>query len=365
MKPKIVVIITRSEIGGAQKYVLSMTQTLAEKFDFRIIVGSEGYLADALRKSGIEVHVIKSLNSLNIINAVYSLRRLLTELNPVLVNTHSTLASVYGRIAADRKSMPVIYSVHGWFFAENAVSLRKWFGPFVERLLKRYTTFWITETRRDQLTGLSKRVIRSEADSEVVPNGIPTPVQRPLELSADSKNIAFVGRISYQKNPKLALQVMSLLPPHYRLTLYCDDAQNPELASWLSKLELHDRVNVVDDEQDTSSIIGSYDLLMVTSRYEGMPLSIIEAMSAGLPVICPDVCGLDELVRDGQNGFLVTSEEAAEYAAKVQKILEDTELHSRMSNRSTELFQSRHKLKEMTGKIDRIFTRYSALAAND
>lgn len=358
MKPIVTVIITRASIGGAQKYVLSTIEELKDQFHFNVIVGSHDFLSQALEKENINTTVIPALNSANIIKAVWQIRTELKRQQPALINTHSTLASIYARLANIRLKIPLIYSVHGWFFSENTSIIRQKFGPYLERAMCKLTTHWITETRFDQALGLTHSAIASKTRSTVIANGIPQPEFKKTAIYQQNEqtiNIVFVGRISYQKNPTLALKVLHALPEQYRLTLFCDNKDDKELLETVFQLKLGNRIDIIDDEKQTSSILHHFDLLLMTSRYEGMPLCVIEAMASGLPVVSSNTCGLNELVHDGKNGFLISGDDANEYANKITSIFSNTNTRSSMSETSKSLYENHHTVSVMSQKIAHTF----------
>lgn len=356
MKIKVAIIITRSSIGGAQKYVLSMIQSLNSKVDFVVFTGSKGYLVDKLNKLGVQTKVIPSIDSGNFVKATLQVRKALQQCEPDIVNTHSSLASLSGRLAAYWLKIPSIYSVHGWFFAQNASWIRRTIGPIWEALFAPLTFHWITETAFDQTIGLRKRSIRRAELSTVIPNGVyKTSKQRQLELSKSATNLVFVGRISYQKDPSLALETFEALSEKYTLTIYCDGFDSKTLNEQLAKMSSRNRISIITDESDTASLLSNFDLMLVTSRYEGMPLSIIEAMSAGLPIVATDVCGLKELVIDKQNGMLARNRNSLELAQKVATISESPKLYKSMSEASIALFEQKHTLDQMSRALLSVF----------
>ncbi|MGH1540993.1 MAG: glycosyltransferase [Arenicella sp.] len=359
MKKKIAIIITRSEIGGAQNYVYSVVDALQQDYQFVVYIGSDGFLANKLRENGIDVHIIQEIDSLNIISACLKLRRSLKQQNPDLINTHSTLASTYGRLASFSLKIPVLYSVHGWFFAENADWSRKLFGPLVERFLARLTNHWITETQFDLDAGVKHKAIPSPVSATVIPNGIEeNNAPRDTEKNhSETISLAFIGRISNQKNPSLAIKTMASLPEKYTLTLYCDDASNPALIKLIKECELSSRIDMIDTVKQTASIIHRHDALLVTSLYEGMPLSIIEAMSAGLPIVSTNICGLSELVRHEKNGLLVDSFSATDIAAAIIRIFDNKELALNMGNASRELYLQHHTIGAMASNIKTVYEK--------
>lgn len=358
MKPKILVIITRSEIGGAQKYVISMIEELTAEYEFRVLVGSYGYFSNQLKHKSIPFEVIPAIDSNNLWSAVSKLRKEIRSFKPNLVNTHSTLASIYGRVAANLTSVPLVYSVHGWFFTENASWARRWVGPIIERSLRNSTSHWITETQFDKSIGIARGIIVNPDSCTVIPNGIRKPkTLRDLKPDTKIKKLVFVGRVSYQKNPQLALKVLSKLPDDFHLMMYCDNAEHPELLKAIRKHKLELRVKLFDNEFKTAEVLHNYDLMLITSRYEGMPLSAIEGMAAGLPIVAMNACGLSELIIEKANGYLIDSADPKEFANQIEAIFSSTTTLTEMSASSKRQFDSYHRLESMVIRISTVFKK--------
>lgn len=362
MKRKIVVIITRAEIGGAQNYVYTMIESLKDKFDFIVYSGSEGFLTKKLSSINIKTKIIPSLDSSNILLAVYRIRRELGKDQPRIINTHSSFASFYGRIASIGMNLKTIYSVHGWIFSNTGSIGRKYIGGILERFCTRFTTHWVTETYFDRDVGLSRKIIPNLNKVSVVYNGVQG-VKSVNDCRQHNVNddyqIVFVGRVSIQKNPIMAVKVMTFLPERYYLTIYCDKSNDKKLNEAITSLRLGNRVKLISNVLNTSELMYKYDALLVTSQYEGMPLCMLEAMSASLPIVASDTCGLKELVVDGENGFLVKDFNCAKsYAEKILQVFKTEEKRRGYGIASRERYFKHHTLNGMTNKLASVFNFY-------
>lgn len=355
MKPKVALVITRANIGGAQNYVYWTMEVLQEKFDFKLIIGSKGYLTEKVEKLGIEYKVIPEIDSRNIISATLKLRREIRHLQPDLINTHSTLAAIYARLANIRLKTPVIYSVHGWFFTNNAHWTRRTLGPWVEKLLAPLVGHWITETAYDQDLGLAVGAIHSKNRVTVIPNGTPKPpLQKQLYLDPSEIQLVFVGRESYQKDPYLAVEILNELPSNYVLTMYTRCCPDSKLLRMVRDRAIAPRIRIIQNEPNTLSILSNYDLLLSTSRYEGMPLALIEAMANSLPIVASDVCGLSELVIEEENGCLINSRNPVAYARAIRGIINNPAKKLKFQSGAKNLYQNKHTIEKMCASISTV-----------
>ena len=338
LKTKIAFIITRSDIGGAQNHVLSLLKYFCNKYDVVLLVGSEGFLSHAAAKLGVDVRVAKHLDSFNVVGAIWCLRGLLNDLHPDFVHSHSSLASFYGRLAAAVCRIPVIYTVHGWHFSNLESKFRASLQVSAEWLFRALTRRWITVSQYDLSLG-NRYLLFNRGAAVCIPNGIPdTQFLRERTVGTKSLKMVFVGRATYQKNYLDALSVLQAANNNVQLTFYTSGKEAKLLESQISDRGLTERCTLILDETDAGSFLNLYDLMIVTSRYEGMPLSVLEGLRASLPIVSTDVCGMSELV-DDTNGFLSDVGDIQGMAMQVDRLDQNRDLLREMGIASRKRFE--------------------------
>jgi len=142
-----------------------------------------------------------------------------------------------------------------------------------------------------------------------------------------------VGRLVYQKAHEVLIQAMpSILKeyPNVRLGICGDGVLRSQLESQILKLGISDSVKLLGKKDNVTGFLAVADIFVLPSRWEGLPIALLEAMSAGLPVVATRVEGVDEVVKDGEHGFLVSVEDVNELANAILQLLENTELRLRM-----------------------------------
>ena len=161
------------------------------------------------------------------------------------------------------------------------------------------------------------------------------------KYNKDSKKIISVGRLSYPKNFGLLIDIAAELLPKYPEWSWDIYGNGEEYDSLLKKIEtkgLKDRVNLMGQVYDIYERYGAYSFQVMTSRYEGFPMSLIEGASNKLPLVSFDIAtGPDEIIEDGVNGFLVEAENAEMMADRIEKLINDLELREKMSAESFKL----------------------------
>ena len=355
MTKKIAYIITRSDIGGAQNHLISLIKHFSQKYKLLLIVGSEGALTDVAESHGADVRVVKSLDSANFFSAIYELRKHLNLHQPDVVHTHSSLASLYGRIAAKMCNIKTVYTVHGWHFANLNNPFKARCQIMVEFLLKRLTSQWIVVSLFDKDLGQQYKLFNKNA-VECIPNGVPD-LQSGQHVRKDTHfKLVFVGRASYQKNYLAAIEILEQSHKQVSLTIYTSGREVAELLTRVETSPAKGRCEVIVDANNAGSLLNQYDLMIVTSRYEGMPLSVLEGLRAGLPIVSTDVCGMKEIVRP-ENGYLVSLENVVDISKWVEMLRLDEGLRTAMSKASRALYEAQFTETDMLASVEYVYTR--------
>lgn len=363
MKPKLIYIITRSEIGGAQNHVLSLIDYFSHSFEIVLITGSKGYLLDRVDSLDVKpkIHIIKSVDSFNLISSVAKLIRVFQSEQPYLIHSHSALASLSARFAAFFCRKKLIYTVHGWHFA-NKTAFKKKVQIGIEYLCKRLTGYWITVSEYDRDLGECYNLFNNNKVS-VIRNGIGDVSHslrepRAKGVEPDVFRLVFVGRMSQQKNFLVPLDVLFESRKNVCLTMYLagSEADAEVVKSKLKSLSLSKRCKVVLNDLNPSQYLAGYDAMIITSRYEGMPLSIIEGLRAGLPIIGFNVCGMRELVNQN-NGCLVPFNDIRGLVDSVEKMLQDGEMVRSMRRSSRLMYEKQFTESKMLLSVEQVYKK--------
>jgi glycosyltransferase involved in cell wall biosynthesis len=208
----------------------------------------------------------------------------------------------------------------------------------------------------------SRRIITvSEADAElaarcaivpsgklvVVHNGIPDTSCRASPGRADIPVVVMVGRFSPQKDHELLVGAMSRLRETARLALIGDGPTQGRIRDRARALGLAPRVDFLGTRGDVDEILAAAQIAVLASRWEGLPLAVLEAMRAGLPVIASDVGGVSEAVSDGRTGFLVPRGAESIFADRLRRLIVDPPLRAQMGDAGRTAYEARFTSKRM------------------
>jgi glycosyltransferase involved in cell wall biosynthesis len=303
-------LITLAEVGGAQTYVAELLPGLVGEFDVVVAAHGEGPLVDATRAAGARFVPLHSLrrpvHPVRDLAGLVELVRLFRRERPDIVHANSSKAGVVGRIAAVLARVPSrVFTVHGWAFSTTAGPLSRLY-LWLDRLLRPVTSLVICVSHVDRELGLRKRTCRADR-STVIWNAVDVAATPRTSLAGDPPVFASVGRLQApQKDFLTLLRAVALLPRgSLRVLIVGDGPDREQLLAEHERLGLGGDVEFAGVRNDVPELLATCDGFVLATTYESLPLSIIEAMAAGLPCVVSDVGGVPELVVDGETGLLV------------------------------------------------------------
>jgi glycosyltransferase involved in cell wall biosynthesis len=334
-RPRVLLVITLAETGGAQRYVASLLPALAQDLDVVVAAHGDGYLAEASRRAGVRYvplrHVRRPVDPVQDLLGLIELFRLFRRERPAVVHANSSKAGILGRLAAVAARVPArLFTVHGWAFrAHRGAAARAYL--WADRLMSPLTTMTICVARGDRDAGLRARTCRA-GRTVVIHNGVE--LDRPRRESGAAARpftVLSVGRLRPPKDFGTLIRAMAALERgSVRLRIAGDGPERAALASEVARLGLDGDVELLGARTDVDELLADADLFVLASESEGLPMSVLEAMAAGLPVVASAVGGVPELVREGETGTLVPPGDSAALAIAIRRIAADPELRDRL-----------------------------------
>ena len=331
-RPGLLYVVTLAEIGGAQAYVRDLLPAVIERFDVAVAAHGDGPLREATEGLGVPffplLHVRRELSARRDPLGFIELARLFRRLRPEIVHLNSSKAGVLGRIAAVPARVPVrVFTAHGWAFkATSGLASRAY--CFVDRAMRPLTTCVVCVSEAERTAGLAAGTCLANR-TVVIPNAVDVadaPYRRAGRPSGPLALVS-VGRFAEPKDFSTLIAAVASLPTGaVRLTLIGDGPLRPQLEHEVAGCGLTGSVEFVGEVGDVPERIAGCDVFILSSRSEGMPISVLEAMAAGLPVIASAVGGLHEVVDEGSTGFLVPPGSVAALAGAIARFVGDPSL---------------------------------------
>ena len=341
----VVHIITLLEWGGAQENTLHTVESLDPvRFD-RVLVCGRGGMLDA-RAAGIPSLRVAFVDDLvrevvpwRDAKAFFALRSLLREEKrkapgiPLIVHTHSSKAGILGRAAARAAGADlVIHSIHGFGFHEGQPSAVRAFYVAAERLASRWTDAFVAVSEENIRTGETAgifrrercRLIRSGFDTGRFLRGSREAGRRILGIGEGEQVVGTVAVFKPQKAPldfvEVARRVASELPG-VRFAMVGDGELRPDAEGAAAAAGLAGRFSFPGWRKEMPDILAAFDVFLLTSRWEGLPKVVPQAMIAGIPVVATAADGTKEVVEHGVDGILAPPGDVGSLSRGVVDIL--------------------------------------------
>ncbi|BBF44271.1 glycosyltransferase [Lachnospiraceae bacterium KM106-2] len=265
-----------------------------------------------------------------------------------LIHCHTPMGAVIARLAAHKaKVSPVVYTAHGFHFYKGAPKSNWMFFYPVEKFLAKWTDVLITINEEDyerakkfkvrkrlvKIPGIGIKTDQFIADLE---NG--KKVFQELGIQTDDFVIISVGELSKRKNQRAVIESMSYLKDHKDIKyIVCGSgAMETEYRKLAAELGVENQVRFAGYRTDVKDLLSLSDIFIFPSLQEGLPVALMEGMCAGLPVICSEIRGNSELVKEGWNGYLIKDGKARTYAKAIQMAYDHRNMLPEMGERSRE-----------------------------
>ncbi len=345
---KIAHIITRLDLGGAQQNTLYTSRHLdPQRFEVVLLYGAGGEL-DAEARSGARLVLVKNLvrevSPWRDLAAFWELRRILRAERPAVVHTHSSKAGILGRFAAWAAGVPVvIHTFHGFGFHDRQAWWIKGLYVLVERWAAALATalVFVSKSNQDYARrhGLgdpgSYVLIRSGVKLSDYPARCNAAEKKQsLGLAPDARVILSVGNFKPQKNPEdfLALaRRVAAADPRAAFVFVGDGPLRGKLEAGLAQAGLQGRFLLAGWRRDVAELLAASDIFVLTSYWEGLPRALVEAMKSGVVPVCYATDGVIDLVRDGENGYLIAPGDADAMTRRVLGLLSDEPARRRLA----------------------------------
>jgi glycosyltransferase involved in cell wall biosynthesis len=333
-RPRLLIVITLAEVGGAQTCVAQLLPNLVRHFEVTVAAHGPGPLREAVSNVGarsIELrNVRRRLGPRDFLGFLELVRLMLRE-RPDIVHAHSSKAGVLARLAATLSRVPVVlFTAHGWAFkAEEGLRSRLYL--YADRVVARLTTTVVCVSETERREGLAARTCRRDS-TVVIRNGVDTGLfAARAHVSVDRPLLVSIGRLKEPKDFRTLLRAFALLQDvPFDAKIVGDGPDRALLETEIDRLGLRGTVELTGERNDVPAILASADCFVLASNSEGLPLSILEAMAAGLPVVASAVGGVHELVTNNVTGFLVPPREPEALAARLAAVLRDPDLRERL-----------------------------------
>ena len=379
---KVLRVIARLNMGGPALHVAYLTAGLAKRgYDTTLVAGSlargedsMAFVADGLGLDVVRIDELgREISPLRDLRATFRLARLIRRERPQILHTHTAKAGTVGRVAAllagSRRPPIIVHTFHGHVLRGYFGPVRTWFFRALERWLAARTTALIAVSPqvRDDLVslGVAARdrfvVVRLgiELDERVAPGqDSREESRRYLGIPAERFAVGWIGRMTAVKRTDDVLAAFKRLHDEGVDAVLCmvgDGPDRTQLEQRAHELGVIRNTVFLGYQEDVAPFYAAFDVLVLPSSNEGTPVSAIEALAAGRPVVATRVGGVPDVVRDGEDGFLVETGDTVELADRLAQLARDPALRERMGEQGRARVLPRYAVDRLVEDVDRLY----------
>ncbi len=352
-------------VGGTEVLVDRLVRRLASRFRIVIACLDEiGELGQRLIDDGVQVHSLHRRPGFDW-SCVRRLARLLADERVQLVHAHQYTPFAYAAATRLLGRRPrIVFTEHGRFYPDYASRKRKVFN----RLMT---------TRRDRLIAVGASVRQALIDNEglsasqiqVIYNGVDlsplagasgrrAPMRQELGVTDDEFLVLQVARLNTIKDHATAIRALAAaIPscPHMRLALVGDGPERQNIETQIAAHKLEKHVTMLGQRRDVADLLAAADAFLLTSVSEGIPVTIIEAMATGLPVVSTAVGGVPELISHGESGLVAPAGDDAQLAEALVRLASDAGLRSQLAECARRRAVTRFSEDQMVDQYARLY----------
>lgn len=355
-------VVTRLDpIGGVQIHLRDLTRALqAQGHAPTVITGGAGPLVEELRSQGTPVVILRHLtlpiHPTQDLRALREIRAALKDRGPDLVAVHSSKAGILGRLAARSLGLPVLLTAHGWNFTPGIPKFQAAIYRQIERLVGPFASRIITVSEFDRQLAMQAGLATGERIVTVY-NGMPdVPQHLRADPGREPTRLVMVARLGPQKDhPTLLRALAGLLDHSWELDLVGDGPLMAEMQALAASLGIGGRVRFLGQRLDVEEILARAQVSLLTTNWEGFPLSILESMRAGLPVVASAVGGIGEAIQDQETGYLVPRGNADLLRDRIARLLTDPGMRTRFGLNGRRRYEENFTLSHFVSKTVAVY----------
>lgn len=367
-KIRILQTIRQGQIGGGESHLLSLVENLDRtRFEPVVLSFTDGPMVDRLKQMGVQTEVIFTEKPFDI-SKWKKVKQFIQQNNISLVHAHGTRANSNVFWATRKLKLPLVYTIHGWSFHDDQQPLIRKIRVMGEQLLTNKSDVNISVSASNQQTG---KKYFPKFNSVVVNNGIDQKkfdpsrnfrnIRQELNIAEDATLLLFVARFIHQKQPLKLIEAFAKAQqqdPKLQLLMVGDGDQKATALQMVKDLNIENKVIFQPFRQDVPDVLKAADIFVLPSLWEGLPIGLLEAMAMGKAIIGTQVDGTSEVIRDNENGVLISTDGLVDNLAKaLVAVSGDKGLRERLGEAARRTVSKSFSAANMTREIEGIYLK--------
>lgn len=353
MEKKKILHIVESFGSGVFSFLVDLINSTDEQFDITVAYGIreetaddfKSYFSDKVTFIKVE-NFTRNISPSRDIKSFFEIKKIIKQVNPDVIHLHSSKAGFIGRFAANGKKIRMLYNPHGFsFLMKNSSRVKRCIYWLLEKIgsFRMCTVVGCSKGEYEEALKLTKNAIciNNGINIEKMENEIKTFEQK--EIDFNNLKICTSGRIGFQKNPKLFNEIAESFP-NLKFT-------------WIGDGELRDELKAANIEvtgwkkrEEVLQIVNENDVFILTSLWEGLPISLLEAMYLKKVCIVTNCIGNRDTIKNNENGFILNSKN---YQALINGL--NLETYHRISAKAKDDILNCFNMQKMTKKYIEVY----------
>jgi len=368
-----IVHIAQSEGAGVTDYIKMLIRGMDKNRYNVSIIGSYYYENERkyFEDNGCKLRTLameRKINILKDLGCMLKLRRLIKALRPDILHVHSSKAGVIARIANIGLSSKVIYNAHGWSFNMKASNEKKYFYACIERTLAKFTKVIVNISDNEYETAIKVGIPTHKMI--VIKNAIDTKIAydkynklsifEELHIPKDAYVIGICGRICKQKAPHIFIEVCSEITkriPNAYFLMIGDGELKDDVMKLANKHHIDDKLRITGWTHEPQKYISILNIALLTSKWEGFGLVLLQYMLQQKPVIAAEVGGISEIVKHEQTGMLVHWNDVNNYVNNILRIKNDEALRCMITKNAYEMVTTQYNIEQLVKKHEELYDK--------
>lgn len=340
---KIIHLLNTGKFSGAENVVCQIIDLMKAENEC-VYCSRDGSIRNVLHKKNISFEPIKTMS-------VREVKRVIKKIHPDIIHAHDMRASFFAAMACG--STPLICHIHNNAYDARRINIKS--ISFFFAAIKAKHIFWVSQT---SFSGYLFHTFFSKKSS-ILLNVIN--VEKLYEkMNEDSLSysydIIYVGRLTYQKNPERLIEILKDLRaslPNYKAAIVGDGPLKEKVIGLIKKYKLEQNITVLGFLQNPLKILRDSKIMLLVSRWEGLPMCVLEALALGTPVVSTPTDGIDCIIKDGENGFICRTN--AEVEKNIVNLLKNAEMYSKIAKEALQFGITYNNLAEYKKRINLVY----------
>jgi len=313
--------------GGVQRHLEDIDIYMDSTVENHFIISP---LRNSMKSTGkflSHLNMVRNISPFNDIVSAVRLVKLLKIIQPDIIHAHSAKAGALTRLTYIIHGIPVVYSPHAFAFNNYIRDIKSLVFSLFEKFLSLSGKRIIVSCNSEKDLAKAHKIC-AKKKLRVVNNGIDVNKYKACykKIQTEKLNLLFVGRLCRQKNPDVLIQAVSILKKRgikVKLVLVGDGERTALMKREVTRFGLEEEVALLGYRADVKELVGSCDIILMPSLWEGLPYFLLESLASGKPVVGGNITGIKDVIVDTYNGYLCNPIDPIDIANKIISLSKD------------------------------------------